>query len=289
MRHSNYRPPDALRWLALTSGAEACEVLEYAEKALKKSSRAPREVLEKAIGVGRREEVVKSVNNLGQVWMKSIQTPKCLNFENGLSNSEAIKARLAAVCLHIPIDQEYIMQLYDELPCTTREFSDSARACFALAEKISGEFSAPSVNLGILDYCNNKFDAALVKSTLVASSGKSNRIKQLAHALRVTIILESGLFVEALENCCLSLYDIDRDIAASHVITKIAIAANLNCPHLIEELIDLGRDFIYATEFEGTMRESATRLIVNLSGDIKYREVVSILEKIKSSRVYELR
>jgi len=66
-------PPQSLHWLALQGDLELCDMVQFAQRALERRNRAPKAVVEKAIGKGAAQRMASTFFDLGRAWARGIE------------------------------------------------------------------------------------------------------------------------------------------------------------------------------------------------------------------------
>lgn len=72
-------PPQSLHWLALQGDLELCEMVQFAQRALEKRNRAPKAVVEKAVGRGATARIADALFELGKAHALAFRTD-CLTY-----------------------------------------------------------------------------------------------------------------------------------------------------------------------------------------------------------------
>lgn len=185
-----YTPPEALRWLALTSGPAACEMLEYAEKAASHSARPTREMFIKSLGFGRVQSVIQQATDLGTSFLKAGQTIDNILYRTPpkpISLTKAIAEAGAKSILHSRARE--LATLAAREPKTKTEMLDAAKACYQFAELIEGWGGESSVNVGLVVAETSGRQAAVELLSKLMDIENATHTKQ-----RCSITLADNLF-----------------------------------------------------------------------------------------------
>lgn len=261
----NYRPPEALRWLALTSGAEACEVLEYAEKALVRSGRTPKDIVTKAIGVGRLEELAKNANNLGRAWLVASQDVVLLPAQETHIDAENLKQRLLVAGRPFPPShRERASKISILSPLTTLQFRKCATECFEFAESIVGGYGAASINRGLVEVVSGYYDKAIDRFIKISVDAIDDRTQEIAFSSITLTLLARGQFTNALSSLRFVSRETDLDNALASYITRVAIAAHVQDPNLLEEAYEFAAEAVSGSPYEGVLYDRVKYLITDL-------------------------
>jgi len=200
--------PRAFRWLALQGDAELCEYAAYAGKALSTSARAPKAVVEKAVGRGQAARIVKGLLGVGRTLLLE-SCDSADHYVQGYRMSAQEAAREVAGLQRAGI-------------CTR---SLSAKSCFLLSRSLEGRGGDADVLIGTLEYVGGRYSNAAKYWLSSSNHSTSSRAKACFYINSIPALIETRAIDSALAvpqgDCD---YNCDSDISALAKMNKAVLA-----------------------------------------------------------------
>lgn len=224
--------PRAFRWLALQGDAELCEYAAYAGKALSTSARAPKAVVEKAVGRGQAARIVKGLLGVGRSQLLEA-TPRLNDFVEG-----EVWAKK---------DAERELSHLQRLGVAGSRAT--AAEIFAVAQGIEGRGGDSDVLLGVVDFVSRRFSRAATHWIEASRFATSPRLKAFLLINSIPALVESGAISKALSlslGCTLDFGEVPSELRAASRINKAMLAVychdsnsfRVNIQQLINENFD---------------------------------------------------
>lgn len=264
--NSNYKPPEALRWLALTSGAEACEVLDYAGRALARSSRAPREVITKAIGDARREEVVGAATlELVKSLINILQSSQNVVFEENPGSLAINTSRLNAITSSSGSAARMLGRIENINPGNRSGVFTLINTLVDFGERVCEKHGVFTIYRGHANYLTDRGFLALGEYEKVMKSSPGSYECQIARSSCVSTLIDNGRFEDALELDSVQIKQCVPIVSLAHMVGRIAIATHIGTIQELNGALDYALDQIRDRHWQQVIASRIRYLIKDIS------------------------
>lgn len=223
-RERPFRPPETLRWLALTSGAEACEVLVYAEAALNRSSRVSSAILQKSIGAGRTQGIISAATKLANSYLKMAQSENDLLYEKA---PESIEVATKRIQLN---NDRRLDPLREKLSLTSGAIARAralaaARESYLFIESIEGSGGNGSIGLALSNVLDHKYQDSIQQLKNIYERSRTLSYRQFAIAIMTTCLVSTHEYDRVINDFPLDVIEGDSHIEIALGINKLVACA----------------------------------------------------------------